>query len=285
MIYRGWQGGSHGCHEPPTARSRCPKLSQCLLVLEPGAANGIRLAEGGGGALGIALDEQGDQEDNGDEEAEDDGKEGTKRYVKANGAAVDGNDARERRSQLLHGGNLHGHLGRRELGKSNLAASAQHRRWREGLHSSGEACEREDDCDKTEREQHTTRRVSRWPAFSALVWQQRGSLMWQCRQRPADETAYAQEQGSMPEAADEASAQSRTHLRLLAAQAAHASQHALARGVAPRKGVDSLRAMSVLDLTAGSRSSISYSGGRVLRGQFIYLSHVVRGGRNGRRPP
>merc|ERR1719231_1086299 len=48
----------------------------CLLVLEALAANGVRLAEGGGGALRVRLDEQGDQEDERDEEAEDDGEEG-----------------------------------------------------------------------------------------------------------------------------------------------------------------------------------------------------------------
>jgi len=123
----------------------CPN-NNCLLVLEPGAANGVRLAEGGGGALGVALDEKGDEEDDGDEEAKDDGKEGTERHIQADGAAIDGNYAGERRGQLLHGGHLHGHLGRRKLRDGQLAGAAQRRPGRrEGLSSSHEACERGDD--------------------------------------------------------------------------------------------------------------------------------------------
>jgi len=72
-----------------------------LLVLEADAANRVGLAEGGGGALRVALDEEGDQEDDRDERAEDDGEEGAKGHLKANRAAVDGDDARKRGRELL----------------------------------------------------------------------------------------------------------------------------------------------------------------------------------------
>merc|ERR1719198_107445 len=71
----------------PCAKSICPLPwpcasgiawwpAACLLVLEAGAANRVRLAEGGRGALRVRLDEEGHQEDHGDEEAQDDGEEG-----------------------------------------------------------------------------------------------------------------------------------------------------------------------------------------------------------------
>jgi hypothetical protein len=102
----------------------------CLLVLEAGAADRVRLAEAGRGALGIALDVEGDQEDDGDEKAEDGRQERTEANVKADGPAIDRHHTSKRGRQLLDRRRLQGHLGRRELGERHLAAGAQDRRSR-----------------------------------------------------------------------------------------------------------------------------------------------------------
>merc|ERR1719247_2063951 len=85
-------------HREPAAREQ---RILCLLVLVAGAADGVGLAEAGRRALRVALDEEGHEEDDGDEEAEDHREEGAERHLKANGAAIDGHHASERlRSHL-----------------------------------------------------------------------------------------------------------------------------------------------------------------------------------------
>merc|ERR1719217_554390 len=96
-----------------------------LLVLEAGAADRVRLAEGGGRALRIALDVEGDQEDDGDEEAEDGRQERAEAHVEANGPAIDSDDASKRGRELLDRRRLKGHLGRGKLGHRHLAGGTQ----------------------------------------------------------------------------------------------------------------------------------------------------------------
>merc|ERR1719231_196452 len=122
------------CGGRRTRRTREGPWAHSLLVLEAGAANRVRLAEGGGGALRVALDEKGDEEDNRDEGAEDDCKERTEGHLEANRATINSDDTRKRRGQLLNSRDLQRHLRRGgDLRRGDLAAGAQHRRGRKGL--------------------------------------------------------------------------------------------------------------------------------------------------------
>merc|ERR1719409_1866324 len=72
-----------GCarHKSPASERmilRNQQRSAHLLVLEARATNRVRLTEGRGSALGVGLDEQGDQEDNGNEGSQNHGEECTK---------------------------------------------------------------------------------------------------------------------------------------------------------------------------------------------------------------
>ena len=77
---------------------------------------------------------------------QDDCQEGAEGHVKANGATVNSDDTRERRGELLHRRQIHGH-GRRNLGGGKAAAGAERGLRHEGIGSRGEesnsdACEK-----------------------------------------------------------------------------------------------------------------------------------------------